>query len=195
MIDGPEILITVAQQAGASDASFVDPDKLVVEEKLAAYCREPKCPNYGLSASCPPHVPGPDAMREWLATAEYALAVKIDAPQAVLFSVERLEVMRLLHEMVAEVEHKAVELGFKQSKSFAGGSCKGLFCSEYKDCQFLAEKGACRNPQSARPSMSGFGVNVAEMMKMAGWDGRPCSDTEEEEEAMSWVAGLVLVCP
>lgn len=194
MNDRLDILITVAQQAGASDAGFIVPDKLVVDEKLAAYCHEPRCPNYGLSPSCPPHVSGPAAMREWLAAAEYALAVKIDIPLAVLQSVERLEVMRLLHEIVAEVECKAVELGFQQSRSFAGGSCKSLFCSDYKDCRFLAEKD-CRNPQSARPSMSGFGINVAEMMKTAGWDAGLLSDSGEEDEAMSWVAGLVLVCP
>lgn len=194
MNNRPEILITVAQQAGASDAGFVVPDKLIVDEKLAACCRNPRCPNYGLSPSCPPHVPGPDAMREWLATAEYALAVKIEVPQSVLLSAERLEVMRLLHEIVAEVEGKAVELGFEKSRSFAGGSCKTTFCSEHKDCRFLAGKD-CRNPQSARPSMSGFGINVAEMMKMAGWDALPLSDSPKEDESMSWVAGLVLVCP
>ena len=194
MVEKPDILIAVARQAGASDACFVVPEKLVVDENFAAYCKEPRCPNYGLSPSCPPHVSGPAVMREWLAETEYALAVKMEVPKPVLHSVERLEVMRLLHEIVAEVEHKAVALGFQQSKSFAGGSCKALFCSDYADCQVLSGRQRCRNPGSARPSMSGFGVDVASMMKMAGWDSRPLADSEGEDDVMSWVAGLVLVC-
>ncbi|MDJ0622727.1 MAG: DUF2284 domain-containing protein [Desulfocapsaceae bacterium] len=194
MVERPDILIAVAKQAGASDARFVVPEKLVVDENFAAYCKEPGCPNYGLSLSCPPHVSGPRVMREWLAETEYALAVKMEVPKSVLHSVERLEVMRLLHEIVAEVEHKAVSLGFQQSKSFAGGSCKVLFCGEHGNCQTLSGKQQCRNPRSARPSMSGFGVDVASMMKMAGWDSRPLADSEGEDDAMSWVAGLVLVC-
>jgi hypothetical protein len=40
-----------------------------------------------------------------------------------MFSNERKDVMRLLHQIVATVEQKAIELGFGKSKAFAGGSC------------------------------------------------------------------------
>lgn len=179
--------------AGATGARFFDPRKLVVEERLAGYCREPRCPNYGLSPSCPPHVQGPAAMRQWRDAAEHALAIKIDAPVDVLHSSQRFEIMFLLHEIVAAAERQAIALGYRGARGFAGGSCKKTFCDDYPECAHLAG-GDCRNPQSAKPSMSGFGVDVAAMLKVAGWPKSAIDEGGEQGNSMSWVAGLVLLC-
>ena len=48
----------------------------------------------------------------------------IELPASVMFSDERKGVMQLLHQIVAAVEQKAIEMGFENSKAFAGGSCK-----------------------------------------------------------------------
>lgn len=194
MTQYPEELLKYAGQCGATGACFVAPSELVVEERLAKLCLQPRCPNYGLSASCPPHVQGPSQFRTWCKEAEQALALKIDLPAAILHSTERFEVMRLLHEIVAGTERLAVELHFPHSKGFAGGSCKHLFCQNEDGCLYLTEKKSCRNPQHARPSMSGFGINVASLMHSAGWDARTLNESESDGESMSWVAGLVLLC-
>jgi len=192
MTEYPEELLTYAEQAGAA-ACFISPLDLVVEEKLAGFCHEPRCPNYGLSASCPPHVQGPAQFRKWCDESELGLALKIDVPVAILHSEERLEVMKLLHEIVAGSEQLAVELQYPRSKGFAGGSCKQLFCRDEKNCLYLSEHKTCRNPSYARPSMSGFGVNVASMMGLAGWDERASYKSESDGDPLSWVAGLVLL--
>jgi hypothetical protein len=41
--------------------------------------------------------------------------------------------------------------------------------------------------------MSGFGVNVAEMMKAAGWHDKAIQKKLSSDNSMSWVAGLVLI--
>lgn len=182
-----------ARGAGATGARFFDPHKLVVEERLAGYCLEPGCPHYGLSPSCPPHVQGPAVMRQWRDAAEHALAIKIDAPIDVLHSSQRFEIMFLLHEIVAAAERRAIAAEYRRARGFAGGSCKKTFCDNYSECAYLAGQ-ECRNPRSAKPSMSGFGVDVAAMLKVAGWPKSAIDEGGEQGNSMSWVAGLVLLC-
>jgi len=102
--------------------------------------------------------------------------------------------MRLLHEITAAIETEAKRLGFPDSAGFAGGSCKPSFCHDYPNCRVIAEHGQCRHPEHARPSMSGFGVNVGELMKSAGWSTNLfTAGTAEGGEQLAWVAGLVLL--
>lgn len=42
-------LIELARQSGASDAKAVSTGDIVVDERLAGFCRESSCANYGLS--------------------------------------------------------------------------------------------------------------------------------------------------
>ncbi len=186
-------LIEIATLSGATDASTIFPAKIIVDEEFSRFCREPRCENFGLSPSCPPHVKGPETFRIWRESAEATIVVRLVVPMASLFSDERREVMALLHEIVAGVEIAAMHMGYVQSKAFAGGSCKNIFCSDMNGCRVLSG-GVCRNPQLARPSMSGFGINVAQLMDDCGWP----SDINVKEknydgESMSWVAGLVLI--
>jgi predicted metal-binding protein len=193
---GPDlaVLIREACLAGATEVMTVAPAEIVVEERLAGFCREPQCPNYGQSPSCPPHVAGPAGFHALRDKSRAALVVRIEVPSAVLFSDERREVMRLLHEITAGIERSAIARGYTGSKAFAGGSCKDLFCHDHLSCQILAGSGKCRNPNQARPSMSGFGINVAKMLQAAG-----CSEAKSTRpaipgmESMSWLAGLVLI--
>ncbi len=168
--------------------------KMWVEDKLAAFCIEPKCNYYGLASSCPPHVSGPCGMRDMLKKSMYVLVVKIDLPSSVLLTEQRREVMQVLHELVAGVEKAAVERGFSNSKGFAGGSCKDLFCSTFSECQNLSENSCCRNPDKARASMSGYGINVGKMLEAAGWEVETGIMHENfNGEKMSWIAGMILI--
>ena len=162
---------------------------------MAALCNgEYPCPNYGLGASCPPYVAGPAEFRKWQAESEYSISVCIELPTSVMFSNERNGVMQLLHQIVAAVEQKGVEMGYKKSKGFAGGSCKELFCDDQKHCRVLSENKSCRNMEVARPSMSGFGIDVTQLMKTSGWSGQKADEADaSDKDAMSWVADLVML--
>lgn len=189
-----EELLLGACLAGATKAALVAAKDIVVTDELADRCLQPRCENYSLSMSCPPHVAGPAAFRKQLEAYEQALFFKIDVPPEVLYSSENRELFHLLHEVAAGIEQSAVKLGLERARAFAGDSCKRVFCYDWLDCQALSPLGKCRHPQSARPSMSGFGVDVAALLQSAGWNvGAQKPGTGGESETTTYVCGLVLL--
>jgi predicted metal-binding protein len=189
-----EKLMQLACQLGANDAKAISTTEISVEDSLANLCREPGCENYGLSASCPPHVAGPDGFRKLLNTFDHGVVFKIDVPSEILLSDERRDIFRLLHEIAANIEKTATEMGFSNSSAYAGGSCKQIFCRDHPDCRVIAENGECRNPLLARPSMSGFGINVLKLKKAAGWmSGKTPRDIDPDTGSMETVCALILI--
>lgn len=189
-----DLLLEFATHAGATRAKLLSPESVCVENGLAALCRDPKCPNWGQSMSCPPHVSGPEGFRKLLQSSSHAIVIRIEIQPSSLHGEDRPEVMRLLHQITAEIEVEAKRVGFTKSKGFAGGSCKPSFCHDHQYCRALTEQGKCRNPDHARTSLSGYGVNVGELMKSAGWSNDLfTSNGNNEEEQLTWVAGLVLL--
>lgn len=189
-----ETLVQLACRSGASCVGILRPGDVPVEDRLADVCLETRCEGYSLSCSCPPNVSGPQGFRELTKNMQHALVIRIDIPQAAMFSEERHEIFWLLHTTVSTLERAAVELGYTESSAFAAGSCKKIFCRSHAACRRVSEGGTCRNPQHARPSMSGFGINVSKMLKIAGCDQHaPREGQEPDAEPMTWVAGLLLV--
>jgi predicted metal-binding protein len=187
-------LLEFAVHAGATKVKRLPPESVCVEDRLAAFCRDPKCPYFGQSMSCPPHVSGSAGFRKLLQSCKHAIVIRIEIQSSSLHGEDRHEVMRLLHEITAEIETEAKRLGFTESVGFAGGSCKPSFCHAHPNCRVIAEQGECRHPEHARSSMSGYGVNVGELMKSAGWSTNFfTSNSNDEEEQLAWVAGLVLL--
>lgn len=187
-------LIKLAIQSGASMAESIPVGNISAEEDLADLCRKPQCRNYGLGAGCPPHVSGPSGFRKLLENMKHAIVIRIDVPSSILFSDQRHDIVKLLHEIGANVELSAVEMGFTFSRAFAGSSCKKIFCHEHSECRVIANNGKCRNPETARPSMSGYGINVSKLMKAAGWSSKiDMNHAGPDSESMSWVAGLILI--
>jgi len=189
-----DTLIRTALDLGASGAAVFPAREIRIEDRLAGMCLEPRCQAYSLAKSCPPHVSGPAGLREILGGYQWALTIKIDLPMEVLLSEKRREVMGLLHEIAAMLEGVAKESGFSRSRGFAGGSCKMIFCAGHLYCRVVEGGGECRHPEQARPSMSGFGINVAEMMESAGLDYNLAVGKEAQEaNSQGTLAGLVLI--
>jgi predicted metal-binding protein len=184
-------LTDLARYLGASDTAVIDPAEIVIEERFARMCVEPRCRGYGQSLSCPPHVDGPQALRRRLPDFHAALVFKVDVPRDAAFSSERNEVLALIHEIAAGVEIAARNQEFGKARGFAGGSCKELFCADYPACRVLDEGKACRNPQRARPSMSGYGIDVARLLATAGWP--PAARQEKDAAGLITFTGLVLL--
>lgn len=186
-------LVAHAVTLGATEAVHIVSSEIRVNEKFATLCRDPGCPNYGLAASCPPNVEGPDAFRTWTKECADAIVVRMDVPADILYSCQRSEVMIVLHQIVSGIEHFAKAKGFSGSRGFAGGSCKELFCSSFPRCRQLNSEKGCRHPDTARPSMSGFGIDVGYLMSLAGWPEQQLGNPIEAKGSMLWLAGLVLV--
>lgn len=188
-------LLIAACRAGATAAVILAAGDIVVEPELADRCLQPRCENYGLSMSCPPHVAGPQAFCRLLLDYSHALFFRIDVAAAMLYSSDNRQLFQTLHAVTAEIEHLAVELGFVAARGYAGDSCKRLFCPDEKECRALTDAATCRHPQTARPSMSGFGINVGALLRKAGWEkrmGKLDGGQRGDEEIVS-VCGLVLL--
>ena len=181
----------------ATGAAVVDLKDISAEDHLAGLCADPRCSNYGRSASCPPHVEGPAFFRGLLKRMEAAIAVKIDVPSEILLtpglSEDRREITRLLLDIAVGIEQAARAMGAEQSRAFAGGSCKRLFCDEYSFCNVVDQGGECRHPESARPSMSGFGVNVKQMVESVGWTMWSGDPNGNDRDSTGILVGLVLI--
>jgi predicted metal-binding protein len=187
-------LLDSACRQGASGAKVISAADILAEDDLVDFCRNSGCEYFGLSIHCPPHVSGPTGFRELLKDYTRAILFKIDVPTEILLSKKRLGEFRRLHEIAAHIEQAAVEMGHGNAKAFVGGSCKPLFCQDHEGCRVLAEGGDCRHPQVARPSMSGYGINVSKLMESAGWSmERITRKTDPDAVSMGMLCGLILI--
>ncbi|MDA8135697.1 MAG: DUF2284 domain-containing protein [Desulfobacteraceae bacterium] len=188
-------LVQYAYGLGATDAAILSPGEIVADQYFADRCKEPRCEYYGLAKSCPPYVSGPSEFRKQLEKFSRAIFFKIDVPSEILFSAERREVFQLLHQTAAGIEKEAIKKGYINSQAYAGGSCKNIFCHDHPECHVISKNGECRHPQYARPSMSGFGINVLKLFEAAGWrmDRAVPRDTDAGKSQTTNVCGLVLV--
>ncbi len=182
-----ETLKASAIRAGATQVALIRAEEILVRDDLARLCRE-GCDYYGQGGSCPPHVAGPDGFRKMMEHFRQALVVRMEVPAENLYSSASRDLFRLLHEVVAAIEKSAGNLEYIRTQAFAGGPCKQIFCLEQPDCSRIAG-GACRFPDIARPSMSGFGIDVAKLSQKAGW-----GDTlAQSPDGMASLYGLVLI--
>ncbi|MDZ7761664.1 MAG: DUF2284 domain-containing protein [Desulfovermiculus sp.] len=187
----------LTQQAfalGAHDAAVISPDQVPIQDSLADLCADLKCDGYGQSMSCPPQVAGPAWFRARLAEASFVVVFKFDVPTEILHSNQRWDLFGLLHQTAAGLEDIARQAGFESSFGLAGGSCKNIFCSSHYRCRVLSEGGPCRNPDSARPSMSGYGVNVKDLAGVLAWPMESkVSDPTSGQTPTALLAGMVVV--
>ncbi|MFO8084120.1 MAG: DUF2284 domain-containing protein [Desulfobacterales bacterium] len=187
-------IVQKAYEFGATEAAIIATEKIIIDYNLAARCKEPRCENFGLSKSCPPFVSGPAVFKNLLQKFQQAIFFKIDVPSEILYSGERREVFELLHHVASGIEKEAIEMGYPNAQGYAGGSCKKIFCHEHLECLVISKKGNCRNPQYARPSMSGFGINVSKLFEAAGWKMSAANHNEDAAATkMTYVCGLVLI--
>ncbi len=186
-------IMDCALENGATHVAAISPDEVQVKDQFADFCRDPGCPFYGKSMSCPPNVSGPEGFRKKLAKSQYAVVIRLEVDRESMMGKERHDVFRILQKVAAVTEQKAKSLGFTDSEGFAAGSCRISFCKGHGHCQVLKGNGTCRHPDSARPSMSGYGVHVGKLMKSAGWGSTFIKKDSNKDDPMTWVAALVLL--
>ncbi len=187
-------LIEHAMKLGVSAAGAIPVQKILIEERLAGFCGQKPCPGYDKSLNCPPHVMLPDIFRELLSDHHTALAFKFDVPTSVLISDARLMVVKQVHLAAADLEHKALAMGFAKAQGLAAGSCWQVFCADQGDCPALQSAEACRFPDQARPSLSGLGVNVFQLCADLDWPiSKITKETDPGEIPMGLMAGLILL--
>jgi len=187
-------LLGFAGSLGMGDAKVLGVDRITVEDRFRRYCAEPRCPDYNTSINCPPHSMTPNQFQEHIKGFTLVLAFKFDILIESVQETGLWEVLLLLHETTAAIEHQAQSLGFERACGYSSGACKRTLCYEHEDCAALQEGGQCRHPDKARPSLSGMGVDWYELSKTLGWVMQKPEDGQLNTEAETiMIAGLVFL--
>lgn len=182
-----------AVDLGASDAKIISVDGIPVEDEVVEMCKAHLCKGYGKSANCPPHVMKPGPAREWIGQYQTGLFFKIDVSPHILVSEDRFKTFKTIYMIASKLEVSAREEGYPLAKGLAAGSCKPVFCKG-RSCDALVERGECRYPSLARPSMEAVGINVFKLSKDAGWDIHLIlKDSDPQAVPKGMLAGLLLL--
>ncbi|MFB3813385.1 MAG: DUF2284 domain-containing protein [Terriglobales bacterium] len=201
---------SMALSMGASDAKVIAADRVYVDTRVRAKCSIPKCPEYGISAHCPPHCLDANQIRDLVSAYHLGLLVKLDIDSNIMVGdglgvtdeggkivtspalTKLLNRYRKISDIVTQIESQAFYDGHYLAVAFSAGSCHAAYCN-FKECQVL--KGMpCRFPLRARPSMEGSSIDAFRMAAEAGWDVFPVgSDCNPACVPHGTLLGLVLV--
>lgn len=193
-------LLRFAISQGADDAKIISAQEVPVKEEFVRHCES--CGGFGKSAHCPPHAMKSSAFKNILRQHSHVLIFKTNVPTEMLLTHKRHKFIRKLHLMAAQTELFARSRGFPRARGLAGGSCKPLFCGEHEGCRILEnrdasgnkDKNGCRHPDSARTSMSAFGIDIFQMAEKAGWEmQRITCSTRSEDVPTGMLIGMVLL--
>ena len=185
------LIMEKALELGAAASCVVNPRDITINPEFVEFCKPPQCDAYGAGGNCPPNVMSTEDFDALLSGYTCGVAFKVEAPMAMLLEEEhRFEVIKVLQETTARLERFAVGIGFDKARGFAGGSCRRAFCREEEYCEVIEGTGACRNPDMARPSLSGVGVNFRELNRKLEWEDRSVG---ADGEPVGFMIGLVLL--
>ncbi|MBT3312566.1 MAG: DUF2284 domain-containing protein [Desulfobacterales bacterium] len=200
----------MAMELGATDAKVIPADEVYIDNRVRIKCTIPKCPEYGSSAHCPPHAPGPDEMRDLVGAYKKALLVKLELHPATVtledvditddnedLAVnkslqELLNSYRKINDILTDIESQSFYDGHYLATSFSAGSCHAVLCN-YQDCKVLNNE-PCRFALRSRPSMEASCIDAYKTVAAAGWDIYPVgSDCKADDVPHGTLAGVVFV--
>ena len=212
-----EYLAHYAQEAirlGCTDAKPIRSSDVVIDERVRAKCMIPKCRWYGASIHCPPYAPPVEEVRKLVNAFQWGILMKIEVDPRILagynaycvtanvtagrkdtnkkFLDQNLQMNHKLSIIVGAIESMAFYDGYYLAMGFGAGSCVFTLCKE-KGCQVL-QKGTCRFPLRARPSMESCAMDVYRTVTNTGWDIYPLGiECDVSKVKHGIFAGLVLV--
>ncbi len=189
-------LLDFTFKIGASRATIIPTQDLVIRHSPWAKCFIPGCKFYGSSIMCPPHNPlTPAVTRKIVAEYEAGILFQLEADVSDFVGEswrEKHIATEIRHkEMVAKIEGKAFHMGFPMSMGFAAGECS--LCLPKKKCSVLSGE-PCVHPLKARPAMEACGFDVFSIARKVGWVLVPIGHLSRIEEVpCASLIGLVLV--
>lgn len=180
-------LCDLAVESGATRATAIEADKIVVDERVQLKCRYPPCEFYGRNHMCPPFTPTAREFLEYLSKYRYGILIQIEAPitDEVRANIQRPDaklselmmnksirravkerltrffpIWKKLLNIISRVEGKAFKRGYYLSLGLSAGTCPL--------CDVCDPKQPCKHPFEARPSMEAVGIDVYKTAKNVG---------------------------
>jgi predicted metal-binding protein len=133
-------------ELGATEAKIIESSSVVTAEWVRLKCQY-GCGGYGTTYCCPPHTPRPEETRQVMDCYKKAILAHFGRN------------VRVTKTMV-ELEKEVFLAGYFKAFSFGAGPCSL--------CKSCPEEG-CKNPESARPSMEGCGIDVFSTARNNGY--------------------------
>ncbi|MDH7508802.1 MAG: DUF2284 domain-containing protein [Methanomassiliicoccales archaeon] len=178
------ILCEKAKQYGASKATIISADRIVVDPRVRLKCMIPLCASYGVNLMCPPNVISPEEFAKILSLYRHAILVQVPLTinndfVKILGQGKSLSEIRedqnyrnllskgdrQLIEILCKLEKDCLEMGYRFATGLSAGTCR--LCEE---CVGQHSGKPCRHPFVARPSMEAVGIDVIQTAKNAGID-------------------------
>lgn len=132
-----------------------------MDERVRFKCEVPYCPDFGNNLRFPPNTMSVADFRAVLAKYLFALVVQMKSAAADEKSL--FETERSVQLLLAELERKALGLGFYFTAGLGASCCR--ICPE---CVGARSGLPCRNPGQARPSAEAMGIDVIRTAEKAG---------------------------
>jgi len=198
----------------ADEAKIVRAQDIPQDPRVILKCSHPKCPAYGRSGSCPPHITGDfQKAKEYLNAYEWSIVYRVNIPREglrYLTSPSQIEALRskeLFHALGSVlryvygkgdvIERAAFYDGHYFVINCHFGPCLYEYCEKFKDCQEI-KIGRCRFPYRAKPSVEQFfSIDFLKLAVQLGWEYYmlgPCAFPQDfPEDYQPYFIGLVLV--
>lgn len=195
--------VSLARTFGASDGKVIDPEELVIDERVKMKCLVPICYRYGTSYFCPPNTPSAEYMEKVIRKYRCGILVKHEvSPKEDFIKPGRgqTSVLRIgkhhreTMKIIAKLEIAAFNDGYYLAMGFGGGSCRGFLCKGAPCARLQGE--LCRFPLIARPSMESVGIDAFNIASKVGWEVYPIGpkDVDPKQIPCALSIGLVLIC-
>lgn len=179
--------VDLVKRKGAAEARIIRARDIPQDPRVPLKCFSPKCPFYGRSGGCPPHVKGDfRTAREYLGAYEWAIAFRLDIPKEAwnLISGPGLleawsspegmhryaSLIRYFWRMGDAVEQAAFYDGHYYAINCHFGPCLVALCEQFGKCQEI-KSGVCRFPLKAKTSVEQtFCIDLMKLGARCGWD-------------------------
>jgi predicted metal-binding protein len=155
------------QQLGIEICIEINPDILVPEERIRAFCLENKCGNYGNNYTCPPYTGSLEEIKNKLKQFRKGLLLQYSKEIDVKGNKEEVIQTKIdFHNKILKAEEFLREKGINQVWGMIGGNC-GL-CTTCK----VKTNEPCPYPEKARVSLEAIAVDVVGLLDKLGLDSR-----------------------
>lgn len=142
-----------------TDYKWIDPQKIVVSRWVRMKCQF-GCNEYGMTATCPPHVPPISECEKFFK--EYKTAVVFHFGKKVPKPEDRFVWTRKVNLKLLKLEKEIFLSGFEKAFLLFLDSCN--ICLE---CPGRKEE--CKEPKMARPTPEALGVDVYSTVRLIGY--------------------------
>jgi predicted metal-binding protein len=169
----------VIRSFGFNDFRWADPRRFVVADWVRMKCRF-GCPEYGRTASCPPHVPSVDECRRFFR--DYREAVVFHFQKRAAKPEDRFKWTRKVNRELLKLEREVFLRGREKAFLLFLDSCN--LCSK---C--TGELRTCRLPKMVRPTPEALAMDVYTSVRRLGF---PIQVLSDYSQTMNRYAFLLL---